>query len=97
MSKQPSSARDAAPPVSDAAGIVQIKVWPLGISPMVWRRVLVSSACTLRELHGVLQVAMGWEGITSPVPPPITPLRLLGGLGVPAIDYRAARTRAFEL
>lgn len=43
--------------------MVQIKVWLLGISPMVWRRVLVSSACTLRELHGVLQVAMGWEGI----------------------------------
>lgn len=43
--------------------MVQIKVWLLGISPMVWRRVLVSSACTLRELHGVLQVTMGWEGI----------------------------------
>ena len=30
---------------------------------MVWRRVLVLSTCSLRELHGVLQVAMGWEGI----------------------------------
>ncbi len=30
---------------------------------MVWRRVLVPSTCTLRELHGVIQVAMGWEGI----------------------------------
>ena len=30
---------------------------------MVWRRVLVPSACTLRELHGVIQVAMGWQGI----------------------------------
>src|SRR4051794_32891046 len=30
---------------------------------MVWRRVLVPAACTLRELHGVFQVAMGWEGI----------------------------------
>ena len=42
---------------------VKIKVWLLGISPMVWRRVLVPSTCTLRELHGVIQVAMGWEGI----------------------------------
>jgi len=42
---------------------VQIKVWLLGISPMVWRRLLVPSTCTLRELHGVIQVAMGWEGI----------------------------------
>jgi hypothetical protein len=43
--------------------IVQIKVWLVGVSPMVWRRVLVSSVCTLRDLHGVFQVAMGWEGI----------------------------------
>ena len=44
-------------------GIVQLKVWLLGISPMVWRRLVVSSACTLHELHGIIQVAMGWEGI----------------------------------
>ena len=30
---------------------------------MIWRRVLVPASTTLRELHGVLQVAMGWEGI----------------------------------
>jgi len=42
---------------------VQVKVWLLGISPMVWRRLLVPSTCTLGELHGVIQVAMGWEGI----------------------------------
>src|SRR3954447_201035 len=53
-----SSAADAG-----AAEIVQVKVWLLGISPMVWRRVLVPSTCTLRELHGAIQVAMGWEGI----------------------------------
>ncbi len=38
------------------------EVWLLGISPMVWRRVLVPVSLTLRELHGVIQVAMGWEG-----------------------------------
>jgi len=48
---------------ADGAEIVQVKVWLLGISPMVWRRVLVPSTCTLGELHGVIQVAMGWEGI----------------------------------
>ena len=30
---------------------------------MVWRRLLVPAATTLHELHGVFQVAMGWEGI----------------------------------
>lgn len=43
--------------------IIQLKIRLLGISPMIWRRVLIPSATTLRELHGVLQVAMGWESI----------------------------------
>ena len=30
---------------------------------MIWRRVVVPARFTLRELHGVIQVAMGWEGI----------------------------------
>ena len=38
--------------------IFQLKLRLLGISPMVWRRVLVSSSTTLRELHGILQAAM---------------------------------------
>ena len=42
---------------------MQIKVWLLGINPMVWRRVLVLDTCTLREPHGMIQVAMGCEGI----------------------------------
>jgi hypothetical protein len=50
---------------SDADPLVQVKVWLLGVSPMVWRRVLVPADCTLRELHSVFQVAMGWEGSTS--------------------------------
>jgi hypothetical protein len=43
--------------------VLQVKVWLVGISPMVWRRVLVPASFTLRELHGVVQVTMGWEGI----------------------------------
>jgi hypothetical protein len=46
-----------------AEAILQIKVWLKGISPMIWRRVLVPASFTLRELHGVIQVAMGWDGI----------------------------------
>jgi hypothetical protein len=47
----------------DPPEFLQFKVWLLGISPMIWRRVQVPSTLTLRELHGVIQVAMGWEGI----------------------------------
>lgn len=43
--------------------IMQFKVWLLGLSPMVWRRMHVPATSTLRQLHGVIQVAMGWEGI----------------------------------
>jgi hypothetical protein len=48
---------------ADPGEIVQVKVWLIGISPMVWRRLLVPATLSLRELHGVIQVAMGWEGI----------------------------------
>jgi hypothetical protein len=30
---------------------------------MIWRRVQVPDSLTLRELHGGIQVVMGWEGI----------------------------------
>ena len=51
------------PAVADGEAILQVKVWLTGISPMIWRRVLVPATFTLRELHGVIQVGMGWEGI----------------------------------
>src|SRR3954449_11884222 len=46
-----------------SGSILQLRLWLKLVSPMVWRRVLVPADCTLRELHGVFQVAMGWEGI----------------------------------
>jgi len=49
--------------VSEKSGsILQFKVWLLGLSPMVWRRVHVPAAFTLRQLHGVIQVATGFRG-----------------------------------
>lgn len=42
--------------------ILQIKIRLLNISPMIWRRLLVPEDYTLHQLHGVIQVAMGWEG-----------------------------------
>ena len=47
----------------ESTRIVQLKVRLLGLSPMMWRRVLVPESVTLQELHGILQVGMGWDGI----------------------------------
>jgi hypothetical protein len=43
--------------------IYQLKVLLLGISPMIWRRLLVKSDSTIADLHYILQIAMGWEDI----------------------------------
>jgi hypothetical protein len=56
----PDEATDAETPT--LGPVLQLKVRLLEISPMVWRRLLVPGATSLRELHGILQVAMGWEG-----------------------------------
>lgn len=47
----------------EASSILQLKVRLLGISPMIWRRVMAPEEMSLRELHGVLQAVMGWDGI----------------------------------
>jgi hypothetical protein len=44
-----------------APDIYQIKVTLLGTKPPIWRRLLVHANLTLAQLHGVLQIAMGWE------------------------------------
>ncbi len=41
--------------------IFQLKISLLGIEPGIWRRVLVPDSLTLRELHAVIQGAMGWQ------------------------------------
>jgi hypothetical protein len=46
-----------------AGSILQVKMRLLDINPMIWRRVLVPIASTLQELRGVIQDAMGWEGL----------------------------------
>ena len=48
---------------ASATSILQLKVRLLDISPMIWRRVLVNESVSLRELHGVIQLVMGWEGV----------------------------------
>lgn len=60
---KPTQSEPKAPDPSPTPKILQFRVWLIGLSPMIWRRVQVADSLTLRELHGVIQVAMGWEGI----------------------------------
>ena len=39
----------------------QLKVFLIGISPMIWRRFLVGSTSTIADLHYTLQIVMGWH------------------------------------
>src|SRR5882672_1298162 len=41
--------------------ILQLRAVLRGISPLIWRRLLVPSDTTIAQLHEVLQVAFGWE------------------------------------
>ncbi|MCP4746058.1 MAG: plasmid pRiA4b ORF-3 family protein, partial [Desulfobacteraceae bacterium] len=41
--------------------IYQLKVLLLGISPMIWRRLLVHGDSTITDFHYILQIAMGWS------------------------------------
>lgn len=41
--------------------IHQLRIHLVGISPMVWRRLLVAGTTELAQLHHILQIAMGWE------------------------------------
>jgi len=41
--------------------VYQFKVHLIGVSPMVWRRILVKETTSIAQLHGILQIVMGWE------------------------------------
>ena len=40
----------------------QLRVVLCGVSPLVWRRLLVVSTTSIAELHEILQSAFGWSG-----------------------------------
>src|SRR5262249_17515156 len=42
--------------------VYQIKVTLKRSKPPIWRRIQVTSATTLAQLHHILQCVMGWEG-----------------------------------
>jgi hypothetical protein len=41
--------------------IYQLRIVLRGISPLIWRRVLVSSETTLAHLHAILQILFAWS------------------------------------
>lgn len=45
----------------DLLEIYQIRIWLKNISPMIWRRLLVSHDSSIADLHHCIQIAMGWE------------------------------------
>jgi len=41
--------------------VYQLRVVLRGISPLIWRRLLVRSDSTVADLHSTLQTAFGWS------------------------------------
>ena len=41
--------------------IYMLHIWIRQISPMIWRRLLVRSECSLAQLHDIIQIAFGWS------------------------------------
>src|SRR6266568_4079503 len=49
-------------PDSFAAGnVYQLRVVLRGVSPLIWRRLLVRSDSTIADLHAIFQLALGWS------------------------------------
>lgn len=47
-------------PPPAAHEVYQLKITLRDVRPPIWRRILVSDATTLHQLHWIVQVAMGW-------------------------------------
>jgi hypothetical protein len=45
----------------NSAEVYQLRIWLKGISPMIWRRLLVKSNSSIADLHYTIQIAMGWD------------------------------------
>jgi hypothetical protein len=50
------------PALPASPSLYQLRVVLHGISPLIWRRVLIPADTTIAELHAVLRTAFGWSG-----------------------------------
>src|SRR5438552_12948768 len=48
-------------PPSSSLSVYQLRGVLRGISPLIWRRLLVRSDSTIADLHATLQLAFGWS------------------------------------
>lgn len=46
---------------SQTTSVLQLRVSLRGVSPPVWRRLLIPEKITIAQLHNVMQFAMGWN------------------------------------
>ena len=53
--------QDHGMPAPVAPIVLQLRVVLRGISPLIWRRILVRSDNTIADLHATLQLALGWS------------------------------------
>lgn len=45
---------------SEATSLLQLRISLRGVSPPVWRRLLIAERITVAQLHHVMQLAMDW-------------------------------------
>jgi hypothetical protein len=46
---------------SEVTSVLQWRIRVRGVSPPVWRRLLIPEEITIAQLHDVMQLAMGWN------------------------------------
>ena len=49
--------------VEQSRRLVQLRVGIRGVSPLIWRRVVIGDDASLADLHDVLQVCFGWSDV----------------------------------
>jgi hypothetical protein len=45
----------------EPSDVYQFRIYLKGISPLIWRRLLVEGSSSLSDFHYAIQISMGWE------------------------------------